>query len=119
MDDEPMICEILGEALPMFGFEVEFARDGRTAIARYSEAMGTAEAFDAVIMDLRIQGGMGGEEAIERLRHIDPAVRAIVSSGYSDDPIMANHLDHGFCAVLRKPYKILELRDVLTGVLAR
>ncbi len=118
MDDEPMICEILGEALPMFGYEVEFARDGRAAVERYREAMGTPDAFDAVIMDLRIQGGMGGEEAIQRLRQIAPDVRAIVSSGYSDDPIMANHADHGFQAVLRKPYKIMELRDVLAGVLA-
>ena len=119
MDDEPMICEILGEALPMFGFEVEFARDGRTAIDRYKDAMGTPGAFDVVIMDLRIQGGMGGDEAIERLRQIDPDIRAIVSSGYSDDPIMANHADYGFRGVLRKPYKILELRDVLQRVLGR
>ena len=118
MDDEPMICEILAEALPMFGYEVEFARDGRAAMDHYRSAMGTADAFDVVIMDLRIQGGMGGEEAIQNLRQIDPDIRAIVSSGYSDDPIMANHADHGFQAVLRKPYKIMELRDVLAGVLA-
>ena len=82
----------------------------------YENAMERNEKFDAVIMDLTVPGGWGGKETIARLREIDPAVKAIVSSGYSNDPIMARYRDYGFIAVLEKPYRITELSSVLAGL---
>jgi CheY-like chemotaxis protein len=74
--------------------------------------------FDAVIMDLTVPGGMGGEEAIRNLLNIDPHVTAIVSSGYSKDRLMANYKEHGFKAVLVKPFRMEEIGCLLDGVLA-
>ena len=74
--------------------------------------------FDAVIVDLTIPGGMGGADTIEVLRKLDPEVRAVVSSGYSDDPILANHQQYGFAARILKPYKAADLGRVLAQVLA-
>ena len=113
MDDDKMVRAILAEALPMIGYQVVFATTGEETIDIYRDALGTIDSFDAVIMDLQIYGGMGGKEAITRLHDIDPDVCAIVSSGYSDDPVMAEFADYGFSAVLRKPYKITELSEVL------
>jgi CheY-like chemotaxis protein len=70
-------------------------------------------------MDLTIRGGMGGQEAVAILRSMDPTVRAIVSSGYSHDPVMAEYRNYGFVGVLSKPYQIEELSEVLQRVLAR
>jgi CheY-like chemotaxis protein len=75
--------------------------------------------FDAVIMDLTVPGGMGGREAMERLLEIDPTVTAIVSSGYSNDPVMANYREYGFQAVLTKPYQLHDLEQVVRRVVAR
>jgi len=117
MDDDEMVRGILAEALPLIGYDVVFATNGEEALDAYRSALDAAEPFDAVIMDLQILGGMGGKEAIARLRSIDPDVCAIVSSGYSDDPVMAEFVEHGFCAVLRKPYKITDLGEVLWAAL--
>ncbi len=68
-------------------------------------------------MDLTIPGGMGGKEAIQKLLEIDPNVRAIVSSGYSDDPVMAEYRKHGFCGVVAKPYDAETLSEVLHSVI--
>ena len=73
--------------------------------------------YDAVIMDLTVPGGMGGREAVERLLEMDSQARVIVSSGYSDDPIMSEYGDHGFCGVVAKPYDIRELSRVLSQVI--
>jgi len=99
MDDEEIVREIAGEMLKHIGYEVEFAGDGAEAIARYAGARESGEPFQAIIMDLTVPGGMGGKEAIRRLLEIDPGIRAIVSSGYSNDPVMS--------------YKIEELSEAL------
>lgn len=75
--------------------------------------------FEAVLMDLTIRGGMGGKETIERLIAIDPTVKAVVSSGYANDPIMADFRKYGFCAVAPKPYNLKELRAALSNILVR
>ena len=118
MDDDAMIRETLGQLLPRLGYEVDFAEDGEEAIRRYEEGLSDGEPFDAVIVDLTIPGGMGGAETIAVLRKLDPEVRAVVSSGYSDDPILANHQEHGFAARILKPYKAADLGRVLASVLA-
>ncbi len=119
MDDEELLRELGGELLASLGFEVHLAADGAKAVEIYRRALESGKPFHAVIMDLTIPGGMGGRECIERIREIDPDVKAIVSSGYSTDPIMANYEDYGFSGVAAKPYRIEELKDVLQSVLAR
>ena len=117
MDDEAMVREVLGAMLPTLGYEAEVAKDGVEAIELFSQAQGSAESFAAVILDLTVPAGMGGKETIEKLLKIDPQVKAIVSSGYSDDPIMADFQEYGFIAVIAKPYKVAELGKVLNHAL--
>ena len=96
---------------------METAEEGAAAVAMYREAMEGGAPFDLVIMDLTIPGGMGGEEAVQEILKIDPNVRAIVSSGYSTDPIMARFREYGFCATMTKPYKLQEIAAVIERVL--
>jgi CheY-like chemotaxis protein len=117
MDDEGIIREVAGEMLRQVGYEVEYARDGNEAIELYIRAKQSNNTFDAVIMDLTIPGGMGGKETVKRLLEIDPEVKAIVSSGYSDDPVMAEYRKYGFRGVVAKPYKIEELSKILHKVI--
>lgn len=117
MDDEEYIRIILGRMLKKLGYEAYMACDGQEAIDCYIRGLDSDHPFDAVIMDLTIPGGMGGSEAIQELLKIDPGLKAIVSSGYSSDPIMANYLDYGFLGVIPKPYEISRLNRVLHEVL--
>lgn len=117
MDDEEAIRELAGQMLMQLGYAVESACDGTEAIALYSKAKDTGQPFDAVIMDLTIPGGMGGKEAMRRLRELDPQIKAIVSSGYSTDPIMANFRHYGFRGVVVKPYNLDDLSTALHRVL--
>jgi two-component system cell cycle sensor histidine kinase/response regulator CckA len=119
MDDEVMVRDVLGRMLASLGYEVQFAKDGAETLALYGKALKTKDLFDGVILDLTIQDGMGGKETMVRLLKIDPHVKAIVSSGYSDDPTMAEFQKYGFAGVLVKPYKITELSRVLKKCLAR
>ena len=89
------------------------AKDGNEAIDLYRQAMSGGELFDAVIMDLTVPGGMGGLETMAVLRRIDPLVKAIISSGYTNDPVMSDYKQHGFCGFVAKPYKFDELAEVL------
>lgn len=117
MDDEEIVRKVAGKMLEHLGYEVEFAKDGAEAIELYKKAKESGEPFDAVIMDLTIPGGMGGKEAIQRLLEIDPQVKAIVSSGYSNDPIMSNFIEYGFSGVVVKPYKIEDLSKTLHEIM--
>ena len=117
MDDEEMVREVLDRMLSLLGYEVDFATDGSQAIEKFIKAKEANQPFAAVILDLTIPGGMGGKEAMERLLKIDPQVKAIVSSGYSDDPIMADFQKYGFVGVIAKPYKVVELGNVLNKAL--
>jgi two-component system, cell cycle sensor histidine kinase and response regulator CckA len=117
MDDEAVIRNVVGDMLSHLGYSVAFAVDGAQAIEIYQRAMSSGKTFDGVIMDLTVEGGMGGKEAIQRLRIIDPNVKAVVSSGYSHDPIMSHFKEYGFCGVLDKPYKLSDLNSVLSDLL--
>jgi PAS domain S-box-containing protein len=118
MDDKIEVREAAGEMLRHIGYEVEFAKDGSEALKLYKRAKMEGMPFDTVIMDLTVPGGMGGKEAIEKLLVFDPGVKAIVSSGYSSDPILEKYKKYGFKGVLPKPYEMGKLSDVLYGVLA-
>lgn len=118
MDDEESILEIMSQMLRRRGFDVSCARDGAEAVAAHRDAMAAGARFDTVVMDLTIPGGVGGREAIHQLLAIDPGVRAVVSSGHSNDPVMARPMEHGFVGVLPKPYSIAELVAALQRALA-
>ncbi len=113
MDDEEMVLHVASRIIDRLGFSVTTARDGKEAIELYRKGMAEGTPFDLVIMDLTVPGGMGGRDAIKLLRQIDPSVRAIVSSGYSNDPVMASFRDYGFLSVVAKPYSIEDLSDAI------
>ncbi len=95
-----------------------FAHDGAEAIAAYQHAHNTGQPFDAVILDLTIPGGMGGKDAMAGIRAFDAQVKAIVASGYSNDPIMTEYQRYHFRACIAKPYKAIALTRILHDVLA-
>ncbi|MEW5803973.1 MAG: response regulator [bacterium] len=119
MEDEKIVRHTAGQMLEYFGYEVEFALDGVEAINLYKKAKKSGHPFDAVIMDLKIPGGMGGVEAIQELRRLDPEVKAVVSSGYADDLVMSQFKRYGFSAAIAKPYRIQELTDILQFIIGK
>ncbi len=117
MDDEKEIRDTTGHVLRHLGYEVDVAREGAEAVSLFIAARNSRQPYDAVILDLTVAGGMGGKEAMSKLLEIDPNVKALVSSGYSNDPIMANYRKHGFHDFITKPYKGEELSKKLHNVL--
>ena len=117
MEDEIIVRNTVGQMLEYFGYQVEFAWDGVEAISLYKQAKESGHPFHVVIMDLSVPGGMGGMEAIQELRRVDPEVKAIVSSGYSDDLIMSEFKRYGFTAAMAKPYQIQELAKTLQCII--
>jgi len=104
MDDDEMVRFVAGETLKRYGFLVEFANDGSQAVEIYRQHQLAGAPFAAVILDLNIPGGMGGEEAMRRLLEIDPGAKGYVSSGRTDDPVMVNFESFGFSGTIEKPY---------------
>ena len=119
MDDEPVVRQVVARMLAVLGYEVQTATEGSAAVELFRDAIAGGTPFDAVILDLTVPGGMGGAETIGRLRAIDPQVRAIVSSGYSSDPVMSNYRDFGFSNVITKPFQASGLSLVLRQVLSQ
>lgn len=117
MDDEESVRNVVGKMLAYIGYEADFARDGAEAIEKYAKAKESDHPFDAIIADLTIAGGMGGKETIKKLLDFDPNVKAIVSSGYSNNPIMPNFKEYGFSGVVAKPYAIERLASELHRVI--
>ncbi len=119
MDDEEVVRETCGEMLIVMGHTVDYAANGQEALDKYQQALKEQQPFDLVIMDLTIPGGIGGKEAIQLLLEIDPKAKAIVSSGYSHDDVMANFRDYGFLGVVAKPYIMDSFSRVIQEILAR
>jgi PAS domain S-box-containing protein len=119
MDDDPGVRKVLSGMLEILGHEVTESANGAEAIELYREQFSSGVPFDVVIMDLTIPGGMGGEAAVKQLIKIDPDVKAIVSSGYSNNPVLSNYSDYGFCGELVKPFRISILKKELKAVLSR
>jgi PAS domain S-box-containing protein len=118
MDDEEAILDMASALLSHFGYRPGVAHDGEEAITVYKAAAAGNDPFAVVIMDLTIPGGLGGKETIARLREFDPLVKAIVSSGYSTDPIVANFRQYGFVGILTKPYTAKEMSEIIKKVLS-
>jgi PAS domain S-box-containing protein len=117
MDDEDEIQEVLGKMLEHLGFEVDFASDGEKALRDYTQALQRKTPYVATILDLTIPGGMGGKETLRQIKALHPDAAVIVSSGYSNDPVMARFQEFGFSGVIAKPYNLVDLSKVLGQVL--
>ena len=118
MDDEEMVRSLVTKALSHIGYDVVSAEDGGEALQLYKEARAAGVPIDLIIMDLTIPGGIGGKDAVNDIHKIDPGVKVIVSSGYSNDPVMADFGEYGFCAALVKPFLMRELMGVVTQALS-
>lgn len=119
MDDEKIVRNALRRMLESIGYEVEFTKNGEEALEKYKEASKEGVSFDAVILDLTVPGGMGGKETIEKLLEIDPEVKALISSGYSNDPVMANYKNYGFKGIIVKPYDTRALSKAVSKLLKK
>jgi CheY-like chemotaxis protein len=115
MDDEAPILELTARLLGSRGYEVETAMDGDRAVLLYRTAMDEGRPFAAVILDLTVPEKMGGYEAFKAIRAFDPGVKAIVSSGYSHEPVVLNYKDYGIAGVAPKPYRVSELLGAVEG----
>ncbi|MEW5921675.1 MAG: PAS domain S-box protein [Bacillota bacterium] len=113
MDDDGELRRTMGEMLSTLGYEVHFAEDGSRTVALYRNAKKTNRPFDLVVMDLTIPGGMGGKHTLKKLLKSDPAAKAIVISGYHDDPAISNFKKYGFISAMRKPFSLKELSIVM------
>ena len=117
MDDERLLREMAQSMLSRMGYEVELASDGPSAIDMQQRALEAGKPFRVAILDLTIPGGIGGREVVKILRQQDPQIRAIVSSGYAEDPVLSDHRRHGFVDTLRKPYSMQALETVMGRVM--
>jgi PAS domain S-box-containing protein len=117
LDDDEEIQEVLGKMLQHLGFEVDLANEGEKALRYYAQALEQKAPYLATILDLTIPGGMGGKETLRQIKDLHPEATVIVSSGYSNDPVLARFQEFGFSGVIAKPYNILDLSKVLSQVL--
>lgn len=118
LEDDPLVRNLITRNLSSQGFDVVESAEGTETVRLYQEALNEGRTFDLVILDLSIPNGMGGVRTMEKLRGMDPEVVAIVSSGYSDDPVMAKPAAYGFTAVLPKPYEPGDMLRLVRNVLA-
>ena len=115
LDDERTIARVLSSMLGKLGYRADWVADGRKVMEEYCRARDSGDPYDLLIMDMTIPGGMGGKEAMEKLRQIDPAVRAVMSSGYSN---LTDYGSYGFCGILAKPYTLADLSSVIGKAMA-
>jgi len=119
MDDEDVIIDVSKEVFKFLGYDGVFVREGASALKIYAEEKEAGRPFDVVILDLSIADGMGGREVIGKLREYDRDVKAVVSSGYSNDPIMQDATRYGFSGKLTKPYRINEMKSLLETMIKK
>ena len=119
MDDEQIIVDVTLEVLRFLDYEVMFAREGAAALELYKQEKESGAPFDLVILDLSVPEGLGGKDAIALLKAYDPGVNAVVSSGYSSDPVVVEYERYGFSGVLSKPYKISDMREMLEKMIKK
>ena len=113
MDDEDLIRKITGSMLMRLGYDFEVSQEGSEAIKIYQQAMDSDHPFDVVILDLNVKEGMGGLDTIKVLRSMDSRVKVIVSSGFSNDPVITRYREYDFQGALPKPYKMKDIEEEL------
>ena len=118
MDDDDSIRETVSELLINEGYEVDVARNGDEAVALFINSRDIEKPFDVIVMNLHIDNGKNGKQTMEELLKIDPEVKAVLASGYTDNSVMMEYEDHGFKATVTKPYSIDDISSVLDDVIA-
>jgi len=118
MDDEDMIRDVAGQMFEIFGFHFDLVEEGQKAVDLYRRAMETNNPYDLVILDISVPYGWGAREAIKELISIDKNVKAVISSGYQDDPMVLHHERYNFCGVIQKPYDIEEVEKAIRSLLS-
>jgi Response regulator containing CheY-like receiver, AAA-type ATPase, and DNA-binding domains len=119
VDDEEIIIDVSKEVLRFLGYDAVFAREGRAAMDLYRQEKEAGRPFDLVIIDLTMPEGMDGRETIEKLREYDSRVKAVVSSGYANDPVVQDYGRYGFSGRLTKPYRINEMKAILEELIPK
>ena len=119
LDDDPPVLEIMGDVLTYLDYEVVLTRRGEETIDAFRLQSLTGKPFDVVILDLTVKGGLGGREVIRLLMIIDPDVRALISTGLMNDPVVENYRAYGFCGLVPKPFTVEELSETLENVLMK
>jgi len=119
MDDDFTIYEVASHMLDIYGFKVDWVDTGEKAIEKYKESLAKSSPYDVIIMDLTVPGSMGGVQAVREILEINPHAKVIVSSGYSNDPVMSHYKEYGFRGVIAKPYKIEEIIKVINEVISQ
>ncbi|MFA5140817.1 MAG: response regulator [Elusimicrobiota bacterium] len=119
MDDDDAVARVLARVLQAIGYSVKSVPDGERALEAWREAKASGRPFSAAILDLSVARGLGGIETLARLKKLDPEARAIVSSGYSSDPILSEYRAHGFCGALPKPFRLKDVSTTLRAALGR
>ncbi len=117
MDDEQFICDLACSILKRYGYQATAVKDGAAAVSEYARALAAGEPYAVIILDLTIPGGMGGRQTLEELLKLDPAVKAIVSSGYSNDMVLSNYQAHGFRGMISNPYDVSDFAHAVERVL--
>lgn len=117
MDDDEMVRTLMVRRIERLGYAVDGAAEGGAAVAAYRRGLENGTPYAAVILDLHVRDGMNGAETIRQLRTIDPAVRAVVTTGHANDPVLENFWDHGFAAVLTKPCQLRDIEEAIEKVL--
>lgn len=117
MDDEEPIRTITQKMLEKFGYRVTVSADGSQAVAEYRSALEKGRPYQLVLLDLTVPEGMGGEEAARQILKLDPSARLVVSSGYTDDPVMADYRSHGLKGAIPKPYRLNTLTEAIKNLI--
>jgi CheY-like chemotaxis protein len=119
MDDEQVILDVTHEVLKFLGYDVMFASDGAAAIQLYEQEQLKGSPFDLIILDLSVPEGMGGKEAFEKLHALHPHAKVVISSGYTNDPMLTDYSAFGLSGVLAKPYRITEIKTLLEKMIPK
>ena len=119
MDDEQVILDVTHEVMKFLGYEVMFAKDGAFAIELFTREKMGGRPFDLVILDLSVPEGMGGKEAFEKIREVDPSVKVVISSGYTSDPMMTDYAKFAIDGILAKPYRIADIKALLEKLIQK
>lgn len=117
MDDDLRVARVLARMLARLGYQAETVADGKAAIEAYRRARSDGMPYAAAIVDLTVPGGMGGLDAMRGLRALDPQAKVVVTSGYSDDPVLSDCAAHGFCGALHKPFRMEDVAEAVSRAL--
>lgn len=119
MDDDFIVRQVASAMFDLLGHEVHIVNEGSQAISLFEKERREGRPFHLVMLDIHVPGGMGGSETMARLREISPDVRAIISSGFDEDPLMTDFRNRGFIGALTKPYTMGELAAALNAAISQ